>query len=377
MLGMKTETRKRLRIHLLIVLAALGLHYLMILLAAAFLSGDSSWQGMGYFLRERLTTPGDAWRYLDIAQNGYVREGENAINLVFYPLYPLLIRLLSAVTGNPGAAGIIISQASYAGASVLLYELIRLDGDDRSAWDGVLLMALYPFSMFAMGVFTEGLFLLLTIGCLYAIRRQKFLWAGVIGFFAALTRTQGMLLVFPAVYEIVSLSLGKEARRCKGTDAAVLLIPAGFGVYLGINYALHGNAFQFLLYEADTPWYQTAQWIGPNIATQYAMALEHEGLAMIIYWVQIALYFSALGVLIFGLWKKERIGYLLYGGVYLGFTYLSGWMISGGRYMFGCVPIFIVLAKLRDGVGKRLLLLAAGMLFFAYSLFYLMGYSIM
>ncbi len=373
---MKNFWKTKGRTWLWIVLVSLGLHYLMLIVASAMLNGGFSFRAVVNLLLSRWTEPGDAPRYLDLAANGYVAEGENAINLVFYPLYPLLMRGLGALTGLT-AAGMIISQLSYAAASVLLYEFILIDGDERSAWDGVLLMALYPFSMFAMGIFTEGLFLLLTIGCLYALRKRRFVWAGCVGFLAALTRAQGMLLIFPAVYELVSLRWGREKRRLRWSDLCVLLIPAGFGVYLCLNYALHGNFTQFLVYEADAPWYQTTQWIGQNIAQQYGMALEYPGLDWIIYWPQIGLYFLALAALFYGLWRKERMSLLLYGGVYVGFTYLSGWMISGGRYLLGCVPLFVILAKVKSDMACRFLLLVFTLLFFAYSYFFLAGYAIM
>ena len=367
----------RIRTWLCVALASLGLHYLMMLLAHLVLNGGFSWPFFCQMLVERLTTPGDAPRYLNIAENGYAAAGENAINLVFYPLYPLLIRAFGYITGDLPLAGVIVSQISYGIASILLYELILLDGDSRQAWDGVLLMALYPFSMFVMGVFSEGLFLALTLGALYALRRGWFGWAGAVGFLAALTRTQGMLLFFPAVYQFIRLRFGPERRRGKISDGLLLLIPAGFGVYLLLNWLLHGNAFQFLQYEADEPWYQTTKWLGENIAQQYGQALEYGQLSLIIYWAQLALYFLVLAVLFLGVRRKTPTMYLLYGGVYLGFTYLSGWMISGGRYMLCCVPVYIILSNMKDGMGRKLLIAGEALLFFAYSLFYLRGFAIM
>lgn len=374
---MTIDKKARLRTWLLIALVSLGIHYLMLLLADVLLGGVLSLSSLLSLMEERLCSAGDAERYMDIAINGYAKEGENAINLVFYPLYPLLMRLLSLLTGNPALAGCIISQISFAVSSILLYELLLLDGSAQRAWDGVLLLSLYPFSMFVMGVYTEGLFLLLTIGCLFALRRGKYALAGSIGFFAALTRVQGMLLLLPAAYEIAVRRLGWEKRRLRPRDWLVLLIPMGFLVYLGMNYAIHGDFFKFLEFEAGEPWYQTTKWISDNIALHYQMAGNHPGLAYIIYWVQIALYFFSLGVLLYGLKKGERTSLILYGGAYLGFTYLSGWMISGGRYMLCCVPVVIILSGIKEGGGKRLLFLGTGCLFFAYSLFYLMGFAIM
>ena len=357
--------------------ACLALHYLMLVLSLVLRESGFSFSALGELLRARLMEPGDATRYVDIAQHGYTVVGENAINLVFYPLYPLLMRELGWLTGDLPLAGLIVSHISYLLASAVLYELLLLDGDRRAASMGPLLMALYPFSMFALGVFTEGVFLLLSLGCLYALRRRWNAAAGALGFLAALTRTQGMLLFFPAVYEWVKDRWGPEKKPFRRSDACLLLIPLGFFVYLLINYLLYGNWFQFLIYEAGTPWYQTTRWIGDNIAQHLSMGVDYPGLSWIIYYVQIALYFFVLAVLLYGVWKKERVMYLLYGGVYLGFSYLSGWMISGGRYMLCCVPVYMVLSRLKSGWARSLLLLGAGLCFFAYSQFYLLGYAIM
>ena len=362
---------------LLIAAASLSLHYLVMVLHLFLSNGAFSFSALGELISQRLMEPGDATRYIDIAQHGYVTQGENAINLVFYPLYPLLMRWLGWLTFSLPLSGVIISHVGYCAASILLYELILMDGDRRNALDGVLLMALYPFSMFALGVFTEGIFLALSIGCLYALRKHSFMTAGFLGFLAALTRTQGMLLFFPAVYEWISLRFGPKKEKPRWLDAFLLLIPAGFGVYLCINGALYGNFFQFLTFEAGEPWYQSTEWISRNIALQYSLAHQYPGLSWIIYSVQIALYFFTLATLGWGVCQKERMAYLLYGGVYLGFTFLSGWMISGGRYMLCCVPVYIVLSKLKDGLPRRFLLLCAGLLFFLYSLLYLRGYAIM
>ena len=374
----KTTLNKKWPVWLAVAAACLGLHYLVMVLCRMAMNGGFSLQSFAEMFWQRLTEPGDAPRYLDIAANGYVTTGENQINLVFYPLYPYLTRAVSFLTGSLPVAGMIVSQVSYAAASVMLYELILLDADARCAWDGALLMALYPFSTFVMGVFSEGLFLLLTISALYALRRDRMVFAGIAGFLAALCRTQGMLLFFPAVYQwIHQCFLSRNRRKPKITDLSLLLIPLGFFCYLCVNYALHGDWFKFLQYEAAAPWFQSTQWIGSNIAQHWGMAVDYGGLGYVIYYVQIILYFVILGVLIYGAWKKENLMYLLYGGVYLGFSYLSGWMISGGRYMLGCVPLFIILGKLRDGLPRRLILVSSALMFFAYSLFFFEAHAIM
>ncbi len=130
---MNAAFKKRLKTWLLIALVCLGIHDLMLALAVIINTGSFSWSAFRELAVSRLTQPGDATWYLDIAQNGYAKDGEKAIALVFYPLYPMLIRLLGFVTGDLALAGQIISRVSYCAASILLYELILLDGTERQA----------------------------------------------------------------------------------------------------------------------------------------------------------------------------------------------------------------------------------------------------
>lgn len=369
------QIRKRLAAWLTVALTALLLQYLMLALGQ-LLSGGLTLQTLWQAMVNRWTTAGDSPRYLDIAQNGYVRTGENAINLVFYPLYPLLIRGFSWLTGSLAVSGVIISQVCFAASCVVLYEMMLLERCERAeAWLAVLLLNLYPFSAFVMGVFSEGLFLLLTMLCMLLLRKKRFAAAGAVGFLAALTRVQGMLLFFPALYEAYACVRAKE-RRVRDT-LPMLLIPLGFVVYLGINWALHGDCLKFLAFEANEPWYQTTQWVGRNISTQYDLAVQYPGLSMIIYAPQIALYFAAGALILGGVLRGERLSYSLYALAYLGFTYLSGWMISGGRYMMACFPLFMQLARVREGFRRNALLMLFVLLGVAYHTLYYAGFAIM
>ena len=369
---MKKSWTARLKIWLPLLLMAFGFRYFLLLCTAWVRD-----MPFAQLLWERLTEPGDAPRYLDIALNGYVREGENAINLVFYPLYPLLIRGVSLLTGSLPLAGIAVSHVCYAGAVIGFYELLLLDRAEEQALFGTLLFILYPFSMFVLGVYSEGLFLLLSVFCLYAIRKRRFPAAGVLGMLAALTRVQGMLLLIPALTEVLLARFGKEKRKPRVADAAMGLIPVGFLVYLAINRHLYGNPFQFLVFEEGEPWYQTTKWLGTNLQTQWGLIADSPQLAVIIYIPQIVLFFTALGALTFGLYRGEPLPMLAYGGAYLGFTYLSGWMISGGRYMLCCMPFFASLSLIRGRGARFALLTVSALLFAVFNVAFLLGYAIM
>ena len=155
----------------------------------------------GFFAHywDRFTNAGDAERYRFIAENGYVPAGENVINIVFYPLYPALMGLLGAALGGRTAlAGLIVSQVCYGFSAVVFARLAK----KSCPHPGAALVAywLYPFGFFAQGVYTEGLFLLLTVSALYLMGERKWLGAGCVGLLCALTRVQGVLLLLPGAY---------------------------------------------------------------------------------------------------------------------------------------------------------------------------------
>src|SRR3989337_3968419 len=84
-------------------------------------------------------------------------------------------------------------------AFYFLYRLVELDHDREVARRSVFYLAIFPTSLFFQSIYSESLFLLLTIGCLYAARRNEFVLAGIAGALATLTRSPGLLLLVPLV----------------------------------------------------------------------------------------------------------------------------------------------------------------------------------
>ena len=103
----------------------------------------------------------DAIHYLAIASHGY----HSAAATVFFPLYPLLVGALGWLCGSTVMAGIAVSLIALALALVLLHRLAELELGREVADVTVALLAFAPLSFFFSAVYTESLFLLLTVGC--------------------------------------------------------------------------------------------------------------------------------------------------------------------------------------------------------------------
>lgn len=209
----------------------------------------------------------DSIWYLGIASGGYDSAGLQA---AFFPLYPLAARALGFVFGGFGigprglfVAGLVISLAAFAGALYVLHRLVELELGRRFAAPALGLLAFFPMAFFFSAIYSESLFLLVSLLAFYAARSGRWAWAGLFGALAAATRSAGVVLMVPlCVMYLWGPRADRESpprRPAAGwrerlrplhplrADALwLLLVPAGlvaYAVYLG---AALGDAFQFV-----------------------------------------------------------------------------------------------------------------------------------
>lgn len=138
----------------------------------------------------------DAVWYLSIAKDGYGDSADKA-KAAFYPLYPLLAKVVGFVVGSTLAAALLVSLVCFFAALLLLQRLAELDLGPQDARTAVLLVAFFPSAFFFSGIYSESLFLLLSVGALLAARTGNWKWAGIAGALAALTRNSGAVLLLP------------------------------------------------------------------------------------------------------------------------------------------------------------------------------------
>jgi hypothetical protein len=137
----------------------------------------------------------DSIYYIQIAAHGY----SNARDTAFYPLYPLLIRIGSWLTGSLVVAGVLISLVALVTALVLIRWLTELELGEAAANAAVQLIAFAPLALFLSAVYTESLFLALSAGTFLAARRGRWAWAGILGAVSSVSRVGGGALLIPLV----------------------------------------------------------------------------------------------------------------------------------------------------------------------------------
>jgi hypothetical protein len=131
--------------------------------------------------------------------------------------------------GHYVLAGILVSLAAALGSCLLLYRL----AEERLGADGarraVLYLALFPFALFLQAVYSESLYLLLTLAAFVLAERKRFLAAGGAAGFALLTRPTGLALL-PALALIAWHE--RDRLRALASLAVAPLLFAAYPLYL-------------------------------------------------------------------------------------------------------------------------------------------------
>jgi mannosyltransferase PIG-V len=202
-------------------------------------------------LGDLLTAPATAWdagSYATISQGGYA-AGEPL--QAFFPLYPTLVRAAADSPETTIVTGIAVSLAAFAVALYLLHRLVALERGPDVAGLAVLLIAFSPMALFFSAIYTESLFLALSVGAFYAARRDRWWIAGIAGGLAATTRVTGVLLIVPLLVLYLYGPRGDRSPAAPGgggrlrprfalepSAAWLLLVPAGalaFAAYAGAH----------------------------------------------------------------------------------------------------------------------------------------------
>jgi hypothetical protein len=173
------------------ILAATRIGQMIMLLWLGAVAHD----GVG--LRGRLLVWDAGW-FLRVATEGYPHtfsygpdgalEGNG---LAFFPLYPMLIRGVSALGITAGTAAIAVSWLASIGAAVALHLLGTSLYGKRAGWALVAILCSAPVSVVLSMAYSESLFIALVAGMLVAAHRKVWWAAGLLGLATALTRPTG------------------------------------------------------------------------------------------------------------------------------------------------------------------------------------------
>lgn len=217
----------------------------------------------------------DSGWYFDIARHGYYWRPDGQSSIAFFPLYPMLMRIVAWPFGGSDAAvwasGVAVSCTAFALALLLLHRFAeRVSGSRECARRTVLYVAIFPFSFFFTRVYAESVFLLTSVLAISRAHEARWWQAGAWAGLATLARPNGVLVVLPLA--LMAIGDRPSARTLIGRSAALLLAPlalAGFSAYV---YTLSGNPLGWLAAQSQwgyslghAPWQLLLKMIGRMI----------------------------------------------------------------------------------------------------------------
>ena len=307
--------------------------------------------------------------YQKIAEFGY--SGTDG-TIAFYPLFPWLVRLVACVSRSYLAAGFIVSGIASVVAAILLRRLVQLDYPTSVAMRSVWFLLIFPTAYFLQIGYSEALFLALALACILAARGERWRLAGMLGALCWMTRATGAILVPTLAVEAAQQFWVR--RRCCGQSSMgscawnwqwlwIATVPAGFAVYLLINWSVSGDPFAFLQARKtlfDQSFALPLAGIRQAIWAHYPTPHEAEMVGTQ------ELFFVALGfVCTIISWIKLRPAYAMW--------MAGSWILSASvnffrsmpRYTLTMFPIFILFALLGRNRFWAGVLTAWSLLFFA------------
>jgi hypothetical protein len=288
--------------------------------------------------------PFDGQFYLDIAERGYRifgKDDPNAAhgpggNYAFFPLYPLLL-WCARWAGRPAdiALLVILNTALSSAAAVGVYRLAERIG--APAWPSVLFLETFPTSVFQNVLYTESIFLCLSVGVALCASRNAFRGGAVLGYLAGLCRPQGVLVGALWLRQILGRADAAGSRRRAWSAALVpLLGVATFSILLWYQI---GAPLGFLGIQSH--W--ARQFSLGNLVEEATSPLGYKGppfdfLALLL----------GVGLVPF-LWRKLPGHLALFGTLSVLLPLSTGTMLSFGRFLSVSFPHFLVLSMLLEG----------------------------
>ncbi len=273
--------------------------------------------------------------YARIATSGYEGSSDGRMHdIAFFPLYPLAIAALSRSTGlAPLLAGQIVSLAALVGALVVLALLAREEGFDELATVRALLA--FPTAFFFLAVYTEALYLFVSVACLLAVRRRKYAIAALAGFLAGICRPNGFLLTVPVAWALFEERSPSPDRSRAGPWLAAAAPSVGLAAFLAYSWAKLGDPLLPVSIQRSG-WHHSLTWPWRTLIGGWFWK-PHLRFEVIL----VLLFFAAAAFL----WKRFK-GYSAYLTLALLMLCLSGQLFSASRYVLVLFPAFFLLGDL-------------------------------
>ena len=302
----------------------------------------------------------DTIHYLRIALHGYHTEGLTA----FYPLYPLLGRWLTTLTGwDPTLALIVVSNLAFFFSLVLLHKIVSRSFSPQLARATLAAVMIFPFSFYNYAAYPQSLLLLCVLLAYWLAEQGHWSGAALANLMGGLTHsTAALLTVLLGWLAIRHIRQSRHPLRWTALAAPFTNL-LGIALFLAYRQAAGWPPYPDTLarlYERSVslPW--DAAVIYFNYITHLPLQIPY-----LISWVGVILFLVTVGLTVWG-WGWMPRPWWWYQAALLVFlmsnTITGAPMIAFLRYCLIMFPLFVEIARLWQRPRLRMLLFSVGLI---------------
>lgn len=303
----------------------------------------------------------DGGHFRGIAQSGYL-----PFQVVFFPLYPIFIKSLMVLNLSSLWAGLLISNLFIIAALFYLYKLVLLDFEESIAKKTVFIALAFPTSFYFGAVYSESLFLFLTVASFYFARKKKWFYAYLLASLSSFTRLVGVAVILaisveyfftrPDVYLLKSIRHKKysliDFKKIFTLPMLFLLVSflplIGYSLFLKFTL---DDPLAFINYQAGWQRQIEFPWVAPieyfkNLFQLNFFQFSKTSTQQLLEFLFFIFY---LVVLIFSR-LKFRMSYTLFFALSLIVPLTTNTLEAIPRYGMVIFPIFILLALIKNEI---------------------------
>jgi hypothetical protein len=179
----------------------------------------------------------DGHWYRMVARGGYMLIPGRQSDPAFFPLYPILLKVLHGAGLGWGVAGPLLSNLAFLVGLLLFYRLSREMFSEPAARRATTYLAIFPLGYVFSMAYPESVVLVFLVAAPLAALRQRWWLAAVCAAAAALARPEGLFLALPladiAWRQRQSLSPSRRGAALTAVLAPVAAI-ASYSLYLDV-----------------------------------------------------------------------------------------------------------------------------------------------
>lgn len=285
----------------------------------------------------------DSYWYLNIATHGYQYWGEKSqSNVVFFPVYPILVATLKPVCGgNPVLAGWIVSIFFLFLSAIMLTRLTQeFHPDISDPLLPVTFLLVYPTAFYLNAVYSESVFLFFSLAAVLSTLRRNFAVAAGWVALASGTRVAGLFLCIFLLTEFIQEYGFRSLFSWRAWPLSVA--PMGAIVFFAYHWVEYGDFF--LYFKAQKAFGRSFE-----LDSHFFDIRNNPHLAHTLLEIFFTITVIALGIITL---VRLKISYSLYMLTSLGVALSSGTTLGISRYAMVLFPIYLIAGTVRSYVGR-------------------------